>query len=207
MRKGILSIGLTLAVASMATADITGVSGPLSNRGVAAAEIAAPANALDSMATNLAQQGFNEMQDIFLTTALNMDSGVIAANQWVSSHMIFLNHANGTSGATVHNNVTWTFDGAIIGVMSDSQGNLEDASTSILGSATTNYPASGFNARGLEGNDGYSVNGNEITVNMRVTQPGDWIRVVTASPVPSPSAMALAMIGLPVISMVRRRRH
>ncbi len=34
----------------------------------------------------------------------------------------------------------------------------------------------------MEGGDSYSVAGNQITVNMIVSQPGDWIRVVTAVP-------------------------
>ncbi len=205
--KASLALGLMvcLGVGSVASADITGVSGPMSTRGVAAMEIAAPAFATNAAATNEAQQGFNEQQDILLTTDVAVDGGMISSGTWVSSHMIFLNNPGG--GRITHNDVVWTFDGDVLGVMSNSNGGLEMASTSILGSTTTTYPGSTFNARGFEGNDDYTISGNTLTVDMTVTQPGDWIRVVTASPVPAPGAALLAAFGLPIAGLAKRRKR
>jgi hypothetical protein len=76
---------------------------------------------------------------------------------------------------------TWTFDNAVICVMSNFNGSLEVASSPLLGAPGTIDPAAPFHARGMEGNDGYVVAGSSITVTMRVSQPGDWIRVITQS--------------------------
>lgn len=212
--KGSMVLGVMacLAVGQLAIADITNVSGPMSSRSESAAIIGAPTFATNSAATNEAQQGFNERQNTFLNAAVSVDNnaqiangGIVAGGQFVSSHMIFLNNPGG--GRITHNNVVWTFDGDILGVMSNGNGGLEIASTSVLGSQTTTYPGSTFNARGMEGNDSYTVNGNMLTVNMTVTQPGDWIRVVTASPVPAPGAAILAALGMPVVSWMKRRKR
>ena len=63
--------------------------------------------------------------------------------------------------------------------MADFTGALEVASSPLLGAPGTVYPGAPFGARGMEGADGYVVAGNTITVTMRVTQRGDWIRVIT----------------------------
>lgn len=34
----------------------------------------------------------------------------------------------------------------------------------------------------MEPGDDYSISGNTLTVDMRVSEPGDWIRVVTLAP-------------------------
>jgi hypothetical protein len=142
--------------------------------------IPAPASVINNPpgATNDHQQGFNERQGVLLAAPITTDSGVIPAGTWVDSHMIFLN-IEGTT-LTSDENETWTFDGQVLGVMSDGTGSLEVASTPVLGAAGTTYPAAPFAARGMEANDGYTVSGNQIIVSMHVTQPGDWIRVVTA---------------------------
>ncbi len=207
------------AISVSAHATLIGVTGPASLLGTAPAIIAAPTDILDDIVTNSGMQGFDEAQGVVTTVAYGIDGGgVIAVGSRVDSHMIFLN-SDGTVMLT-HFGVTWTFDGLIIGVMSDSGGALEAASTLELGNPATNYtatfvgsgPAAPFPARGLEGNngtglggDGYLVSGNTIRVGMFVTEPGDWIRVVTAR-VPEPTAVALVGLGLAGLGFAKRRQ-
>ncbi len=116
--------------------------------------------------------------------------------------MIFLNQQDGVPGTLSHI-VTWTFSGTILGVMSQTNGGLEALSTPILGLPGTTYAT--FGNRGLESNDDYTVLGNQITLDLRVTQPGDWVRVVTASPVPEPGTLLLIGSGLAGLALRRRR--
>jgi len=65
--------------------------------------------------------------------------------------------------------------------MSDYYGNLEAASNDILGAPGTEYEAP-LAARGLEprsADNATPLNALQLEVSMQVTQPGDWIRVVT----------------------------
>ncbi len=177
--------------------------------------IPAPQDALDDDVENSAMQGFNEAQGVLTSVAHGIDGGgSIAAGTLVDSHMIFLN-STGTT-AIGHFDVTWTFDGAILGVMSNQSGTLEAASTFELGNPATNYTvgagAAPFSARGLEGignpssGDGYTILGNTITVGMYTNEPGDWIRVVT-NPVPVPGAFLLGSLGLGFASWRLKRRR
>jgi hypothetical protein len=171
---GALALGMSLAPASTAHALLTG--GP--------DIISPPASVVDSStaggASNHHQQGFNERQGVRLTAPLATDGGSIPAGTVVNSHMIFLNVPDGAAGATDTGRV-WTFDTKILGVISDQNGVKLDASD-FLGAPPTAYPAA-FPNRGLESTtDSYSVSGTSITVNMTVSQPGDWIRVITQGP-------------------------
>jgi hypothetical protein len=179
-----LMLFVVFGIIGQAEAAIMLWSGPPSSRGVDPAIIPAPENALNSEAFNSGMEGFDEAQGVLTTAAYATDSGVIPAGTLVNSHMIFLNAEDGTA-AMSHVDVTWIFDGPIVGVMSDSNGNLEAASTSELGAPGTNYTVgppgqvAPYPARGMEGGDSYTFGGNTITVNMGVSQPGDWIRVIT----------------------------
>ena len=193
-----------------AGATLISVSGPNSNLGSAPAIIGAPADVTDDAASNTGMQGFDERQDVLLGAALSVDGGSIAAGTRVNSHMIFLNTVGNTDASQA--NVIWTFDGIVLGVMSDSTGTLEVASSAILGAIGTIYPAAAFTARGLESNnggdgpnDGYTIAGNTLIVAMHVTEPGDWIRVVTA--VPEPGTIALLGVALAVFGFSRRCKY
>lgn len=177
--------------------------------------IAAPVSVEDDAATNTQMEGFDEAQGVLLASDLTVDAGTISSGMTVDSHMIFLNSQGSTRIA--EDNVTWTFDGPILGVMSDTGGTLEAATSALLGAAGTTYPAA-FSNRGLEGNsglgsgasDGYAWAGNQLGVDMTVTEPGDWIRVVTKAPsngVPdSPLGTGMVAFAL-TLGMVAARRQ
>jgi len=167
--------------------------------------IGAPASVADDApgAENDHQQAFNEQQGYTLLADLAIDGGSILKGTKVNSHMIFLNSAGSTRIAD--NDVDWTFNGAILGVMSDGGGLLEAASNSFLGAAGTIYPGA-FNNRGMENSgDGYAIFGNVLNVDMLVTEPGDWIRVVTA--VPLPAAFPLYAAGIALLGFMGWRRR
>jgi len=188
-------------------ADLIGVAGPVSTLGAAPAIIAAPSDVLNQCVTGSGQLGFEEAQGVITPGAFSADDAVvIPAGTLVDSHMIFLNQTSVVLGLG-HAGVVWTFKRPIIAVMSDPGGTLEAASTAALGAPGTNYtggPTLGcvpfgpvgpapFPARGSESTgaafpfahtacgagDCYTVAGATILVHMSVSQPGDWIRVVT----------------------------
>ncbi len=201
------SVVAAFAAVAPAKAALLGVSGDNASTGTAAQIIAAPGQVLNGTVFNTGQQGFDEAQGVLLGANLIGDSGVIATSGMrVDSHMIFLNKQNGAQGAISHNNVVWEFSGMILGVMSDIHGTLEAATSDLLGHDDTTYP-SAFNNRGLEGNDMYNILGNELAVNMYVTQPGDWIRVVTVSAVPLPAALPLYGAGVALMGFLGWRRR
>lgn len=180
--------------------------------GLGSAEIiTAPDFALDDNVTNTHQQGFDERQGVTLLADLSVDGGIVAKGTVVDSHMIFLN-TEGSVRAD-HDGVEWTFSGRILGVMSDRGGTLEAASTPFLGAVGTAYPATGFSARGLEEStacgteDGYVVTGSVLCLSMQVTEPGDWIRVVTASEIPVPASLPLIGTALAGLAWFGRRRR
>lgn len=162
--------------------------------------IDAPATILDDTTTNDHQQGFNEAQDVWLPYDLAVDGGFIEAGTTVDSHMIFLNTEGGTFATDTQD---WFFDGLVIGVMSNYNGSLEVASSDLLGAAGTVYPNSPFSARGMEGNDGYIALDNSIRVRMSVTEPGDWIRVITQ--VPEPASIFVLLSGLLALGWLRKK--
>lgn len=184
-----------------------------------------PAKVKNGQVTNDHQQGFNELQDVIIPAGLNgglgllVDNGVyIAPGTEVSSHMIFLNQINHEGADPKLNDVgiNWTFDGQILGVMSDRDGAEEAASTWLLGNPATIYPdysTDNLKNRGLEISDrpngekadSYLVSGDSITVNMHVTQPGDWIRVLTVAAPDTGSSAALLSFGVAGLTLIRRK--
>jgi hypothetical protein len=160
----------------MVTIEVkTGVLGPK--------VIAPPSDVTDTGASNLQQQAFHEAQNVILPRDVEVDGiRYIDLGVCVSSYMIFLNPPAGQSVAIEDLDVQWTFEKTILGIMSNRSGTREANSTDILGAAGTIYPMA-FPARGLElsVNEGYAISGmgDLLTLSMKATVPGDWIRVVT----------------------------
>lgn len=192
--------------ASPSSVDLEGAITSVNNGGVI---ISPPSSVQDDPlgATGLVQQGFNEVQNFTLTDPLSVDLGAtIPVGTVVNSHMLFLNPPGG--GSTSHGPVTWTFDSIILGVMSDTAGLLEGASTPTLGNPGTTYPLP-FAGRGLEPLDGFFFIGNSLTSVMTVPpgDPGDWVRVITLGvAVPEPSTYLLFAGFLGIAFVLKRRK-
>jgi hypothetical protein len=214
----IVAVSFIAAATFNTHAALVSVSGPNSSAGASAAIISAPDDVNDDAAYNTAIQGFDEQQFYTLLADLDVDGGTITAGTLVSSHMIFLNSGPDNSSTLISqglgsfdDGVEFTFDGAVLGIMSNSNGSREVSSSAFLGATGTIYPIANFAARGLEGDplsgyndDWYAFSGNAITLGMKVTEPGDWIRVITAANVSEGSTLALLSIGL--LGFIARRR-
>ena len=214
--SAVVTAALVIGGVSASQAAVISAVGGLSSAGSAPGIIAAPGDARPSGAFNTGLQAFDEQQSYTLTSDLAVDGGIVASGQVVSSHMIFLNSGNGTTiahGAGGNGSVvSFSFDGMIVGVMSDRSGFLESDSQ-FLGAAGTIYPVDPYGSRGMEMNplvadpDWYAVAGSTIRLGMSVRVPGDWIRVVTVSAVPLPASFLLMGTALAGLGAISRRRH
>ncbi len=205
-----LLIGANSQAALVSVAGPDSIYGGTSPAGAPPQIVASPDDVSDDAAYNYGMQGFDEQQLVTLAAPLQVDGGWIAAGTLVNSHMIFLNTGDPKDGLNTpcsHADVAWTFDGTVLGVMTDVNGALEAASSGLLGATGTIYPGA-FPARGFEGGDNLSIFANTVTVSMYVTEPGDWIRVVTAV-VPEPSSAIVfgGLMGIAMLVQGRRRRR
>jgi len=150
--------------------------------------------------------GFDEDQNIFLTSDLNIDVGgsVIGAGTQVASHYVFFDPGPGTT-------ITgWVdFDSDILGIITSTPNLL--ASDFLLNNDVT-YLNPGL--RGLEAGDTAWIDAtfsNRLNLSLFASTPGDYVRVLTAfssgAAVPVPAAawlFATALIGLAGIGRHRK---
>ncbi len=195
-------LAATLLLSTQAQSAIMSVSG--------AGSIILPVSVQEDTPTNSQQEGFDEQQGVVLSSAINIDGGTIAAGTRVDSHLIFLNtQGNTRADATAQ----WTFSGDILGVMSQSNGAQLDDSNSQLAffndyfttGSSLPFSAAGLESNNMATNDGYMFSGATLDLRMVVTEPGDWIRVVTVSEVPVPAALWLFAPALMGFLGLRRK--
>lgn len=151
----------------------------------------------DDTFNNLNLYGFDEGQNILITSDLSVDitsdgmggsagPGTISMGTTVASHYVFFDPLSAASQVG-----TVTFDSEVLAIIT-STNNL-NASDVLINTGVT-YLNPGL--RGLEGGDSALITGfDEITVDWRASTPGDYVRVLTAfSPgavVPIPAAIWL----------------
>jgi len=196
--RSIVVVTALLAGSAVSAASITA-----SNGGTV---IAAPAMVGEDDPINTSIQAFNEGTGVFLAAALGVDGGSIAAGTLVDSHMVFLNSDGQTR---IEASATFTFDQVILGIMSSQNGANLFLSDNIVNGGTTYLPGGYGNNRGLESNDSVTQNGlYSLDFDLIVTEPGDWVRVITASaaPVPVPAGLVLLPTGIAAFAAMRRRK-
>lgn len=193
------AVAVLLAAGASQAATITASNG--------GSVIASPATVGEDNPTNRSIEAFNEIVGYTLLADLAVDGGVISAGTVVDSHMIFLNTEGGLD---ITSTATFSFSERIIGIMSRTDGANMFASDSFLGGPVTYVAGGNYGSnRGLENAATDFVKFVDlftIDVGMRVTEPGDWVRVVTVSAVPLPAGMLLLPTGLAGLAFMRRRR-
>ncbi len=117
-------------------------------------------------------------------TPMGGGAGVISAGTAISSHYVFYDPKT-----FIQQIGSVFFDTNVIGIIT-SLGTL--AASDFLGAPGTIYNAPAL--RGLEAGDSALIDlvtPNRINVDWKASSPGDYIRVITSSPVPVPAAFWL----------------
>ncbi len=150
--------------------------------------------------------GFDESQDILLTTPLVVDVGdPIAAGTIVASQYIFFD-----PGPSEHMIGTITFSSKILGIITD-RGKLD--ATDSLADTGIDYLTPIY--VGLEPGDSVTISGpDEVSFDTTASSPGDYVRVLTAAvdpmldPVDEPGSIGLLASGLAmvIIGALSRKR-
>lgn len=180
-----------------------------------ATEIAKPAAVTNAApGSDAGTQWFLESSgSIVAADAAGLGGTGITAGQRVDTYMIFLNRETGSS--LLEDRSSFLFSTAILGVFSQANG-ADLVATDYFGGTTTytNFPARGIengNNGSLSagpGDDLLSIIGtSQLDLFLRVTQPGDWVRVATVSAVPIPASALLLPLGLGALGFASRRKR
>ncbi len=201
-KNALLGVGFALSMALPANAaTITALT-------ATGEVIAAPASVTDAAPVNSPLiQGFNEKSGVTLAAPLTMQNYNLSpttalAGTTVDSHMFFMNRSGGALQTTA---ASFSFSTNVLGIITSLAG--LDATDSLLGAAGTTYE-DGFTARGLEGADSVAFSGNTVSLTFAITQPGDWVRVITVAdvaPVPLPAGASLMLAGIGAFAAMRRK--
>lgn len=208
-----------LFVAACAAGSVVSFAGAaISSVGGQVTLIAQPLDARFNVLTNPATAYcWNEIQNFALDRTVAIDAfapgtynqlgDLITANlavgTLVRSHYIHFD-VSPQSSATIQGRVR--FDSSIIGVIVVNESGARHLDDSDFLGAPTLF-THGNNNRGLEfATDAFriTISGDTIEFDLSITQPGDFIRVLTAGDVPAPGALSVA--GLSLLCVARRRR-
>ncbi len=205
-------------VAAIAAGFALSAHGAILSVGGQVTQIAQPLDARFNVITNPATAYcWNEIQnfaldrvvaiDAFAPGTYNQAGDLVTASLGVGtvvrSHYIHFDIAP-QSSASIQGRVR--FDSQIIGVIVVNESGARHLDDSDFLGAPTLF-THGNDNRGLEfATDAFRITilGDTIEFDLSITQPGDFIRVLTAGDVPAPGALAVG--GLALIGVARRRR-
>jgi hypothetical protein len=166
--------------------------------------------------------GWDEVQNLTLSSDLKVDrvfdtdasfvkvengNLYIKAGTIVSSHYLQWDPSNNSSSRV---SATINLDSQAFAFITSDQ-NLFD-SDAALGLPGLDY--NDFTLRGLEGNDVTVFDGNNVNIDWRAGNPGDWTRLITAfspggvnpKPIPTP-ALLPGLIGMGVAALRKRKQE
>jgi hypothetical protein len=132
------------------------------------------------------------------------------------TNLYWLYETRGTYGGQRVDSWLFFFDpngsSAVSGTVSFAENVLQVFSTQATLQATsafqnTEYTYNYVNAVGLESNDTVSFGGQTVNLSWNASDPGDYIRVMTAVPVPEPATYAQLAGGLALMGAIARRRR
>jgi len=145
---------------------------------------------------------YDERQGVMLLADLSVDIGttILAGTRFDSHYVFFDPRLQISSRGSV------TFSGNVLGILSTAAS--ETATDGTLGRPGVAYQSPLL--RGLENTDFVTFTGNRVNVNWLAASPGDYIRVLTLSAVPSvpePATWAMMIIGFGTVGFALRRRR
>lgn len=146
--------------------------------------------------------GQDEMQNVVLGSDLTVNIGsmgtTIAAGTRISSHYIYYDPKNSMS---ITGRIQ--FDGKVLGLITERAELIASVGLGNPG-VTYNHPA----LVGLESNDSATISATEwVSIDWKASSPGDYIRVITAAPVPVPAAVWFLGSGLLGLVGLRRKQQ
>jgi hypothetical protein len=147
---------------------------------------------------------FDEMQNITLDTPLTTDTGMIPAGTVIDSQFFAVN-----SVSTHTLNSSATFNGIVLGVIY-LDGSANWALSNFLGAPGTTYSEDPNLCAdcGFESGDTVTIVGNTVDFHNLFSKPGDFARVITTAPTPTPEPGSMLLFGTGAVTLLTKQiRH
>jgi len=220
MKSTISGLAAVLLLTAVAQAGVTNIlnDGSLTGPGTVQALIVDKGQltgslVMDGAAAENSAQIFLESTNVVLGSDLALtDGGIVSAGSIVNSYIVHFDPLGAAASPVWEAKGTITFGEQVLGVIyaknaTSTYSLLTDSDNTVgLGSAyyNTNTYHRKFEIPQATYQDVAQFAGSSVTVNMFTNSSMDEVRIITQG-IPAPGALILALLGMPIISYVRRR--